>query len=168
MCKEKAGVCGANKNVHPYYKMAAPGLNQVFIREIEGQKQLIFKGSNEYIIIIDTLTDEDETPPEFTHRRGGHLFKLNGKDLAIWRESISEDDEIVVNGTEVWDSKGEINYYDSDDVFISAFFTIDDLRGYNGDNENEAYDRLVAHIKSHCKLSGGRRRKTRRIRRRRN
>ncbi len=149
---------------------SSPGLKQVYIREIDGQKRLIFKGSKRHVFTINTLTDEGEIAPEYAHRRGGHLFKLNGKNLEIYRESTSEDHEAGNDApdTEVWESRGEIDYFDSDDVFIAAFFSTEDLTSYHGDNENEAYDRLVAYIQSHCALGGGRRRKTRRALGRRN
>jgi hypothetical protein len=150
--------------------MAAPGLKNIYIREIDGQKRLVFKGSKKYVFTISTLTDEGDIGPQYAHRRGGHLFKLNGKNLEIYRESTFEDDEAGndASGAGVWDSRGEIDYFDNDDVFVAALFSTEDLDSYIGDNQNEAYDRLVAHIQSHCALGGGRRRKTRRTRRRRN
>jgi hypothetical protein len=95
-------------------------------------------------IKISTLTDEDELNGEDGRR--AYQFRLNGEPLIV--RSANEEGDF-----------GEISYSKGEWETKYAFFGDDD-----GISDSEAYDRLVAHIRSKCALGGGRRKSRRRSR----
>ncbi len=95
-------------------------------------------------IKISTLTDEGELDGE--EGRRAYNFRLNGEPLTV--RSANEEGDF-----------GEISYSKDEWETKYSFFGDDDAI-----SDSEAYDRLVAHIRSKCALGGGRRKTRRRSR----
>jgi hypothetical protein len=115
------------------------------------------------VIRIVSLTDEGEIAVSNDEPDGGHLFKLNGKNLKITPEVFEpgEENEGIVN----FDEDGEISI-----ELIYQTANQGNLMPLYADDPNGAYKQLVKHIQEHVTsaLSGGavkRRRSTRRHRR---
>ncbi len=150
--------------------MPTPGLNmvKVFVNW-DGKKFLRFDFDNGEgggcvtDVRIVSLTDEGEIAVSNDEPDGGHLFKLNGKNLKIIPEVLEPDDENegLVHFDEGGDIEIELMYKTANQVTLVPPYA---------DDPNGAYKQLVKHLKDHVTsaLSGGavkRRRSTRRHRR---